>query len=378
MLAISGFLSTCEDQLRTMIAKLAEMESVDTEQIERLSSAVNDMTLPPNALDLLIDQLGGKDRVAEMTGRSSRMVRDRKRNVVVEKRTNSSDSTTDGAADSINTSERKQFQDGNKLFAVISEAASTGVSLQADNRVKNQRRRLHITLELPWSADKAVQQLGRSHRSNQSSAPIYCLLVSGIGAERRFASAVAARLAQLGALTKGDRRATSNAEDGAGVDSFAIDKEVGAQAIELMYANIRKLNCGGSMAPQVKSTFLLQDQGDSDDSEQLDDVQAICLDKASSFGEHVYAKLIKLQVLDQTGKPLGTKGIDRVKKFLNRLFGTFPSLRRRTHAECPCVLPFLVPNEHTQVGQSGVNRAHVFWPALSCANGRLGNMHRCI
>uniref|UniRef100_A0A674NSQ8 Protein strawberry notch homolog 1 n=1 Tax=Takifugu rubripes TaxID=31033 RepID=A0A674NSQ8_TAKRU len=220
------------------------------ELLERLEKLSED--LPPNTLDELIDELGGPENVAEMTGRKGRVVSNDDGSISYESR-----SELDVPVEILNLTEKQRFMDGEKNIAIISEAASSGISLQADRRVKNQRRRVHMTLELPWSADRAIQQFGRTHRSNQVTAPEYVFLISELAGEQRFASIVAKRLESLGALTHGDRRATETRD----LSRFNFDNKYGRNALEIVMKSIVKLDSPlVSPPPEFKGDFFKEIQ----------------------------------------------------------------------------------------------------------------------
>ncbi|XP_028086990.1 protein FORGETTER 1-like isoform X1 [Camellia sinensis] len=141
------------------------------ERKSKILEIIRNLDLPNNPLDDIIDQLGGPDKVAEITGRRRMLVRTSDGKGVTYQARNTKEVTME----MVNMHEKQLFMDDKKLVAIISEAGSAGVSLQADRRAVNQRRRVHLTLELPWSADRAIQQFGRTHRSNQASAPEYRL-----------------------------------------------------------------------------------------------------------------------------------------------------------------------------------------------------------
>ncbi|TRY55206.1 hypothetical protein DNTS_032680 [Danionella cerebrum] len=192
---------------------------------QRLLGKISELgkELPLNTLDELIDRFGGPEKVSEMTGRKGRVVRRPDNSVRYESRAEQG-----LTIDHVNVREKERFMSGEKLIAIISEAASSGISLQADKRVLNQRRRVHMTLELPWSADRAIQQFGRTHRSNQVTAPEYIFLISELAGERRFASIVAKRLESLGALTHGDRRATESRD----LSQYNFENKYGSKALD--------------------------------------------------------------------------------------------------------------------------------------------------
>ncbi|MEY9610718.1 hypothetical protein ABIF21_003592 [Bradyrhizobium elkanii] len=159
------------------------------ELIERLAS------LPPvpGALDQIVQRFG-TDLVAEVTGRSRRVVR-RCDRLTVENR-----------AASANLAETAAFMDDLKRVRVFSEAGGTGRSYHAELSARNRRLRVHYLLEPGWKADAAIQGLGRTNRTNQAQPPLFRPIATDVKAEKRFLSTIARRLDTLGAITRGQRQ----------------------------------------------------------------------------------------------------------------------------------------------------------------------------
>jgi hypothetical protein len=152
--------------------------------------------LPPigTALDTLIERFG-TDAVAEVTGRTRRLVVAADGRQKIENRTARS-----------NLAETDAFMRGEKKILVFSDAGGTGRSYHACLGAANRARRIHYLLEPGWRADAAIQGLGRTHRTRQASAPLFRPVTTNVRGERRFISTIARRLDSLGALTRGQRQ----------------------------------------------------------------------------------------------------------------------------------------------------------------------------
>ena len=96
-------------------------------------------------------------QVAELTGRTGRIIRAKdKEHFHYVKRIGGSSNTSFGLGmpnndnfDELNIVEKKYFLDGKKNVAIISDAASTGISLHAaEGTGASDKRRVHFTIEV--------------------------------------------------------------------------------------------------------------------------------------------------------------------------------------------------------------------------------------
>ncbi|MGD9617552.1 MAG: strawberry notch C-terminal domain-containing protein [Alphaproteobacteria bacterium] len=166
------------------------------EAVERRDRMIEHLaSLPPvqGALDQILHRFG-TGMVAEVTGRSRRIVR-RGDRLCVETRPASA-----------NFAETSAFMDDDKRILVFSDAGGTGRSYHADLGARNQRQRIHYLLEPGWKADAAIQGLGRSNRTNQKQPPVFRPVATDVKGEKRFLSTIARRLDTLGAITRGQRQ----------------------------------------------------------------------------------------------------------------------------------------------------------------------------
>ncbi|XP_057486373.1 protein FORGETTER 1-like isoform X2 [Actinidia eriantha] len=313
---------------RVYIAEMLKRYEAAMERKSKILEIVRSLDLPNNPLDDIIDQLGGPDKVSEITGRRGMLVRASDGKGVTYQARNTKDVTME----MVNMHEKQLFMDGKKLVAIISEAGSAGVSLQADRRAINQRRRVHLTLELPWSADRAIQQFGRTHRSNQASAPEYRLIFTNLGGERRFASIVAKRLESLGALTQGDRRA------GPSLSAYNYDSTYGKKALMVMYRGIMEQDSLPVLPPGCSF-------------EKPDSIQEFILKGKAAL---VSVGIVRDTILGNgrdSGKLSGRiidSDMHDVGRFLNRLLGLPPEIQNRLFELFVSILELLIQNARTE------------------------------
>lgn len=178
----------------------------------------------PTALDQLIWRFGSEN-VAEITGRSRRIIRNEEGRLQVQRRPSTSGKT-----------ETDAFMNDSKRILIFSEAGGTGRSYHADSSMPNNRQRVHYLLEPGWRADAAIQGLGRSNRTGQSHPPIFRPVTTNVKGEKRFIATIAKRLDTLGALTRGQR---STANQGMFKDEDNFETEYAKSGLALFYRHLQ-------------------------------------------------------------------------------------------------------------------------------------------
>lgn len=106
----------------------------------------------------------------------------------------------------------KLFNAGDIDVIILNQAGSTGLSLHASNKFKDQRKRHMIIVQAEKNIDIHMQMLGRVLRTGQVVKPAYSQMMGDIPAEMRPAAVLLKKMASLSANTTASRKSAVSAE----------------------------------------------------------------------------------------------------------------------------------------------------------------------
>jgi len=125
------------------------------------------------------------------------------------------------------------FNSGKIDVLIINQSGSTGLSLHASEKFKDQRKRHMIVVQAEKNIDTHMQLLGRVHRTGQVLTPAYTQLMADIPAEMRPAAVLSGKMAKLSANTTASKDSDFSAD---GVTDF-INDYGGQVAVEYLLDN---------------------------------------------------------------------------------------------------------------------------------------------
>lgn len=168
---------------------------------DKIIEATSDIYISP--LDAIINGLKERGfKVGELTGRTLCAEIDAEGRTVVRKRTD--------------TDKLKMMQDFNSGaldVLVLNKSASTGISLHASKKFKDQRQRSMIIAQPLSDINDYMQMIGRIDRTGQVHRGYYINLALPVPAEQRFNMMLSTKLKSLNANTTTSQDSESNSVD---------------------------------------------------------------------------------------------------------------------------------------------------------------------
>ena len=183
--------------------KLCVATNLLYEDAEKLLDALA-VTLPVSPIDWIRHRIASAGHtIAEITGRSWRINYSGPVPVL-------SQVPADERGDRVKTG--ILFNNGGIDCLILNQAGSTGISLHASEKFKDQRIRHMIVAQPAGDINVFVQQLGRSNRTGQVVLPRYTMLSVAVPAEIRPAMSLSRKLKSLNANTSSNTRSALSIE----------------------------------------------------------------------------------------------------------------------------------------------------------------------